>query len=186
MGDSTCVACGECVQACPTGALLPATVEGDSQDFDEEIESVCPYCGVGCQLSFKVKNGKIKYVEGIDGPANEGRLCVKGRFGYDYLHHPDRLKTPMLRREGRDASDDDAIADTVHALLAASPAAMVAVSLDDALGAVEQANLPGTIDQHPNWRRRLPVTLDSVDSAPGVKRISGIMAAARPKPEEQG
>ena len=65
MGDSTCVACGECVQACPTGALMPATVlddqqAGDSKDFDEEIQSVCPYCGVGCQLSFKVKEGKIK------------------------------------------------------------------------------------------------------------------------------
>ncbi len=99
MGDSTCVACGECVQACPTGALLPATVEGDSQDFDEEIESVCPYCGVGCQLSFKVKNGKIKYVEGIDGPANENRLCVKGRFGFDYVDHPHRLTKPLIRRD---------------------------------------------------------------------------------------
>jgi 4-alpha-glucanotransferase len=92
----------------------------------------------------------------------------------------------LLRREGRESSDEEAIADTVHALLADSPAAMVAVSLDDALGAVEQPNLPGTVDQHPNWRRRLPVTLDAVDSAPGLKRISGIMAAARPKPEEQG
>jgi formate dehydrogenase major subunit len=99
MGDSTCVACGECVQACPTGALLPATVEGDSQDFDEEVESVCPYCGVGCQLSFKVKSGKIKYVEGIDGPANENRLCVKGRFGFDYVDHPHRLTKPLIRRD---------------------------------------------------------------------------------------
>ncbi len=104
MGDSTCVACGECVQACPTGALMPATVlddqqVGDSKDFDEEVESVCPYCGVGCQLSFKVKDGKIKYVEGIDGPANENRLCVKGRFGFDYVDHPHRLTKPLIRRE---------------------------------------------------------------------------------------
>ncbi|MEM1074707.1 MAG: formate dehydrogenase subunit alpha [Pseudomonadota bacterium] len=104
MGQSSCVACGECVQACPTGALMPATVldenqEGDSKDYDREVKSVCPYCGVGCQISFKVKDDKIKYVEGIDGPANENRLCVKGRFGFDYIHHPHRLTKPLIRRE---------------------------------------------------------------------------------------
>ncbi|WP_299898508.1 formate dehydrogenase subunit alpha [uncultured Ruegeria sp.] len=104
MGDSTCVACGECVQACPTGALMPATVlddqqQGDSRDYDSETESVCPFCGVGCKVSLKVKDGKVKYVEGINGPANEGRLCVKGRFGFDYIHHPHRLTKPLIRRE---------------------------------------------------------------------------------------
>ena len=103
MGDSTCVACGECVQACPTGALMPATVlddaqVGDSGDYDSEIESVCPFCGVGCQISLKVKDNKIKFVEGINGPANEGRLCVKGRFGFDYIHHDHRLTKPLIRR----------------------------------------------------------------------------------------
>ncbi len=104
MGASTCVACGECVQACPTGALMPATVlddqqRGDSKDYDSETESVCPFCGVGCKVSLKVKDGKVKYVEGINGPANEGRLCVKGRFGFDYIHHPHRLTKPLIRRE---------------------------------------------------------------------------------------
>jgi formate dehydrogenase major subunit len=104
MGASTCVACGECVQACPTGALMPATVlddrqAGDSKDYDSEVQSVCPFCGVGCQLSFKVKDGRIKYVEGADGPANENRLCVKGRFGFDYIHHPHRLTQPLIRRD---------------------------------------------------------------------------------------
>ncbi|WP_170454327.1 formate dehydrogenase subunit alpha [Ruegeria arenilitoris] len=104
MGDSTCVACGECVQACPTGALMPATAldnqqRGDSKDYDSETESVCPFCGVGCKVSLKVKDGKVKYVEGINGPANEGRLCVKGRFGFDYIHHPHRLTKPLIRRE---------------------------------------------------------------------------------------
>ena len=104
MGDSTCVACGECVQACPTGALMPATVVddnqvGDSADFDSAVESICPFCGVGCQVSLKVKDGKVKYVEGINGPANEGRLCVKGRFGFDYIHHDHRLTRPLIRRE---------------------------------------------------------------------------------------
>ncbi len=104
MGDSSCVACGECVQACPTGALMPATVTdenqvGDSADYDSETESVCPFCGVGCQISLKVKDGKVKFVEGINGPANEGRLCVKGRFGFDYIHHDHRLTKPLIRRD---------------------------------------------------------------------------------------
>ena len=104
MGASTCVACGECVQACPTGALMPSSVTpadgvGDSKDFDREVESVCPFCGVGCQVSLKIKDDKVKYVEGINGPANEGRLCVKGRFGFDYIHHPHRLNKPLIRRE---------------------------------------------------------------------------------------
>ena len=98
MGASTCVACGECVQACPTGALLPA--EPAAQDFDKEIASVCPYCGVGCQLSFKVKDNRIVRVDGLDGPANQERLCVKGRFGFDYIHHAHRLTTPLIRRTG--------------------------------------------------------------------------------------
>jgi len=98
MGASTCVACGECVQACPTGALLPA--EPASQAYDKEVASVCPYCGVGCQLSFKVKDNRIVRVDGLDGPANEERLCVKGRFGFDYIHHPHRLTTPLIRLEG--------------------------------------------------------------------------------------
>ena len=104
MGASTCVACGECVQACPTGALMPATVVdenqvGDRADFDSETESVCPFCGVGCKVSLKVKDGRVKYVEGLNGPANEGRLCVKGRFGFDYIHHPHRLTKPLIRRD---------------------------------------------------------------------------------------
>ena len=104
MGESTCVACGECVQACPTGALMPASVtdaeqRGDSADFDSETKSICPFCGVGCQISLKVKDGKVKYVEGINGPANKGRLCVKGRFGFDYIHHDHRLTKPLIRRD---------------------------------------------------------------------------------------
>ena len=118
MGDSTCVACGECVQACPTGALMPATLidaqgRGDSATADRTVDSVCPYCGVGCQLTYHVKDepahaegkageqqGRILFVEGKDGPSNQGRLCVKGRFGFDYPSHPARLTRPLIRREG--------------------------------------------------------------------------------------
>ena len=111
MGQSTCVACGECVQACPTGALMPATYLDEKQTRvtypDRSVDSLCPYCGVGCQVSYKVKDDKIVYAEGRDGPANHNRLCVKGRFGFDYVHHPHRLTKPLIRLEGKakDAND---------------------------------------------------------------------------------
>ena len=97
MGVSTCVACGECVQACPTGAIAPAR-DAALAVPDKKVDSVCPYCGVGCQLTYNVKDNKILYVEGRDGPANRGRLCVKGRYGFDYAHHPQRLTKPLIRR----------------------------------------------------------------------------------------
>ncbi|WP_431024157.1 formate dehydrogenase subunit alpha [Halomonas sp. H5] len=105
MGESTCVACGECVQACPTGALMPATLvdqagHGDSAAADRQVDSVCPYCGVGCQLTYHIKDDEILFVEGRDGPSNQNRLCVKGRFGYDYPRHPSRLTTPLIRKPG--------------------------------------------------------------------------------------
>ncbi len=104
MGASTCVACGECVQACPTGALMPATLVNENNlrtEFpDREVHSVCPYCGVGCQLTYHVKNNRIVYVTGRNGPANQNRLCVKGRFGFDYVSNPQRLLKPMIRKDG--------------------------------------------------------------------------------------
>ena len=99
MGDSTCVACGECVQACPTGALMPKTQVG-SQIVDKKVDSVCPFCGVGCLLTYNVKDNKIVSVDGRDGPANHNRLCVKGRFGFDYAHHEQRLTKPLIRIAG--------------------------------------------------------------------------------------
>ena len=105
MGESTCVACGECVQACPTGALMPARSVGLLKP-DKTVDSVCPYCGVGCQLTYHVKNDKILYVQGRDGPANHGRLCVKGRYGFDYVTHKQRLTKPLIRRPGFPKSAD--------------------------------------------------------------------------------
>ena len=104
MGQSTCVGCGECVQACPTGALMPATVvntagQGDSQS-QRQVDSVCPYCGVGCQLTYHINDDALAYVEGRNGPANQNRLCVKGRFGFDYVSHPTRLTKPLIRLPG--------------------------------------------------------------------------------------
>ena len=99
MGDSTCVACGECVQACPTGALMPAREVGKIV-ADKQVDSVCPYCGVGCQLTYNIKDNIILYVQGKDGPANSSRLCVKGRYGFDYVQHKHRLTKPLIRKPG--------------------------------------------------------------------------------------
>lgn len=97
MGDSTCVTCGECVQACPTGALAPAK-NAALVVPDKTVDSVCPYCGVGCQLTYHVKDNHIIQVTGKDGPANQGRLCVKGRYGFDYPKHQHRLTKPLIRK----------------------------------------------------------------------------------------
>jgi formate dehydrogenase major subunit len=99
MGDSTCVACGECVQACPTGALMPKSRVG-TQVVDKKVDSVCPFCGVGCLLTYNVKDNVIVSVDGRDGPGNHNRLCVKGRFGFDYAHSPQRLTVPLIRKDG--------------------------------------------------------------------------------------
>ena len=91
MGLSTCVTCGECVQACPTGALYEKTLMDKAgrtravAEFDRSVDSVCPFCGVGCQTTVNVKDNRIVQIDGRDGPANENRLCVKGRFGFDYI-----------------------------------------------------------------------------------------------------
>src|SRR5258708_21791404 len=113
MGNSTCVACGECVQACPTGALMPASLVDDNGTYanapDRQGESVCPYCGVGRQLIFKMQDDKLLYVTGRDGPANQNRLCVKGRFGFDYVSNPQRLTKPMVRKDGVKKAADDLV-----------------------------------------------------------------------------
>ena len=110
MGASTCVACGECVQACPTGALMEAALV-DEAGVDrrlalDEVASVCPYCGVGCQIGYRIEDNAIVAVQGRDGPANHKRLCVKGRFGFDYVAHPHRLTTPLVRRDDAPKSAD--------------------------------------------------------------------------------
>src|SRR2546426_2468700 len=114
MGTSTCVACGECVQACPTGALMPSTLVDAAnvrtQFPDRKVNSVCPYCGVGCQLTYHIKDDKLLYVSGRNGPANENRLCVKGRLGFDYVSHPHRLTQPLVRKEGVPKHAHDTVA----------------------------------------------------------------------------
>ncbi|MCG8564026.1 MAG: molybdopterin-dependent oxidoreductase, partial [Desulfobacterales bacterium] len=107
MGDSTCVGCGECVQACPTGALLPRNRGGlgwEPENGSHRVRSVCPYCGVGCQVEYMVQGNSLVGVQGADGPSNQNRLCVKGRFGLDYIASSDRITQPLIRREDRPKS----------------------------------------------------------------------------------
>ncbi|MBN2060367.1 MAG: formate dehydrogenase subunit alpha [Deltaproteobacteria bacterium] len=95
--QSVCQSCGECVERCPTGALIPKNVIVP----EKEIETTCPYCGVGCSILLGIRAGKIVRVRGNEkSPVNQGGLCVKGRYGLDFVHHPDRLTRPLIRREG--------------------------------------------------------------------------------------
>ncbi len=112
--DSICVFCGECVQACPVGALIPKEdllLERSSNET-RKIRTTCSYCGVGCQLYLHVRNNKVVKVTGVEdvGP-NFGSLCVKGRFGYDFINDPERLKTPLINENGKfkEASWDEAL-----------------------------------------------------------------------------
>jgi len=150
MGASTCVACGECVQACPTGALMESTMVDKNgvgrfaaNDAVIDTDSVCPYCGVGCQITYQVADNAIVAVKGRDGPANRNRLCVKGRFGFDYVTHPHRLQTPLLRR--------DDVPKTVDASTGIDPANPLThfreATWDEALDAAA-ANLKQIRDQH--------------------------------------
>jgi formate dehydrogenase major subunit len=131
--SSDCVFCGECVQACPVGALVEKKARYIFRPHEtEKIRTTCPYCGVGCQQMLHVKDGKIVKVTGAEGAEpNQGRLCVKGRFGYDFIYSEDRLKTPLIRENGgfREASWDeslDLVANKIKQVIAESGADAIA------------------------------------------------------------
>src|SRR3569623_135376 len=157
MGESTCVAFGECVQACPTGALMPSALMDEQQITrtvyaDKKVDSLCPFCGVGCQVSYQVKDEKIVYAEGRDGPANHNRLCVKGRFGYDYIHHPHRITKPLIRLPN---------------------------AKKDAMDQVDPAN-PFTHFREASWEEALDVAaagLVKIRDEKGVKALAGFGSA---------
>ncbi len=109
--DSTCVSCGNCVSACPTGALSAKAAKSYREWEVQKTRTTCAYCGVGCQVDLVTKNNKVVGVEPAYGPANKGLACVKGKFAYGFINHPDRLKTPLIKKDGKfvEASWDEAL-----------------------------------------------------------------------------
>ena len=111
--NSDCVFCGECVQACPVGALVEKDARYEARPWEtQKVRTTCSYCGVGCQIYLHVKNNRVVKASGVEDVApNFGSLCVKGRFGFDFIHSADRLKTPLIKENGtfREASWDEAL-----------------------------------------------------------------------------
>jgi NADH-quinone oxidoreductase subunit G len=99
--ESTCVSCGSCVQLCPTGALTTKHARNRRRTANiNMVKTTCTYCGVGCQMNLMVDKNEVIGVEPAEGPSNDGFLCVKGKFGFNFINHPDRLKTPLIRENG--------------------------------------------------------------------------------------
>lgn len=110
--DTTCVSCGSCVDLCPTSALLSKHGKNRLRTADvSRVTTTCGYCGVGCQITLVVDRNEILAVEPAEGPSNEGFLCVKGKYGFNFVNHPDRLKVPLIRKNGRfvESSWDEAL-----------------------------------------------------------------------------
>ena len=113
MGASSCVQCGECVQVCPVGALYEKKGVGKGRPWEiTKVRTTCPYCGVGCQQELHMKGDQIVRIKGVEGAKpNDGHLCVKGRYGYDFIYSKERLTSPLIKKNGKfeEASWDEAL-----------------------------------------------------------------------------
>lgn len=151
MGLSSCVQCGECVQLCPVGVFIEKKAVGKARRWEtQKVRTTCPYCGVGCQLELHVKGDQIVRVTGVEGAQpNQGHLCVKGRYGYDFIYSKDRLTTPLIR-EGdtfREASWDEALD-----LVASKFSQIIRESGPDAVGGLSSAR---SINEDSYYMQRL-------------------------------
>ncbi len=99
--NSVCVSCGNCVSVCPVGALMPKSKEKFRLWETKKVRTTCSYCGVGCQMDLLVKDNKVVGVQPANGPSNNGLLCVKGKFGFNFINHPDRLNKPLIKKDGQ-------------------------------------------------------------------------------------
>ncbi len=130
MIDSSCVFCGSCVQVCPTAALMPVSRKGKGREWElERVKTICGYCGVGCQLEYAKRDGEIIYAQAKpDSTVNGEFLCSKGRYGWDFVSHPDRLTSPMIRR---DVAYQMGLTDTPWELPDKSPLAVRKPNIND-------------------------------------------------------
>jgi len=130
MIDSSCVFCGSCVQVCPTAALMPVSRRGKGREWElERTRTICGYCGVGCQIEYALKDGQILYAQATpNGPVNGEFLCSKGRHGWDFANHPERLTDPLIRR---DVAYDLGLTDEAWELPAISPLDVQGLKIED-------------------------------------------------------
>ncbi len=101
LAESECVSCGNCISVCPVGALMPKAKEKFRYWETKPVRTTCSYCGVGCQMDLLVKDNKVVEVKPAYGPSNDGLLCVKGKFAFDFISNPDRLTKPLIRKNGK-------------------------------------------------------------------------------------
>jgi predicted molibdopterin-dependent oxidoreductase YjgC len=136
MIDSTCVFCGSCVQVCPTAALMPVSRMGKGREWElDRVKSICGYCGVGCQIEYALRDGNILYAQARpDAPVNGEYLCSKGRYGWDFASHPERLTQPMIRR---DVAYDMGLTDEAWELPDISPLATHEPKIEDSFVPVD-------------------------------------------------
>jgi predicted molibdopterin-dependent oxidoreductase YjgC len=136
MIDSTCVFCGSCVQVCPTAALMPVSRRGKGREWElKRVKTICGYCGVGCQVEYALRDGEIIYAQSRpDAPVNGEFLCSKGRYGWDFATHPERLTNPLIRR---DLAYELGLTDTPWELPEESPLSVKQPRIEDSFVSVD-------------------------------------------------